>query len=454
MKYDDAEYCFLNFETDLENEAGGTHTGMYLAWAALRGLLDEGFDEATLAPLRARQITGSSLYFDRCDGKLTDDDFNDQGNAFTASYYGEHFVADYQRVFESVMPNAGATTDDFCSVPDTWENFDRLAPVLDQRFAQWQQAPSASSAPPATPAPTARAPLALLEDPAEAVDKIRARAEGGDDSAWFDLGVEYVTGERVPHDMAKAADAFTRGAERGVPECQYNLGVCLQRGDGRAKDAARALHWFSQAANHGHGEGTYMLGLAYRGGLGVPQDLLAANALMLLAQSRGSEAARKEGITAGTLLESTVLLDQIRQPGQLLPTLARRRNATSAVGASRSSGAVRPDSASSDRHRDASHADAGGVGGAAVVALLVGALGFILLLLASSFVKGTALQGLAVGLGAVAAFGAFRCSQGLGKSGAVSALLAVLAFVPVLGSFVCLALVLQIHRWSKSRPSA
>ena len=453
MKYDDAEYCFLNFETDLENEAGGTHTGMYLAWAALRGLLDEGFHEATLAPLRARQITGSSLYFDRCDGKLMDDDFNDEGNAFTASYYGEHFVADYQRVFEKMMPNAGATTDDFCSVPDTWENFDRLAPLLDQRYAQWQQAQAAPAATPPAPVPPAspaRAPLAILEDPAEAVEKIRVRAEGGDDAAWFDLGVEYVTGERVPHDMAKAADAFTRGAERGVPECQYNLGVCLQRGDGRAKDAARALHWFSQAANNGHGEGTYMLGLAYRGGLGVPQDLLAANALMLLAQSRGSDAARKEGITAGTLLESTVLLDQIRQPGQLLPTLARRRSATSAVGASRSSGAVRAASASSDRHRDASHADTGRVGGAAVVALLVGAVGFILLLLASSFVKGTALQGLAVLLGAVAAFGAYRCSQGLGKPVVVSAVWAVLAFVPVLGSFVCLALVLQIYREYKS----
>jgi len=43
MKYDDAEFCFLNFETELANEKGGTHTGMYLAWAAQRGLLGESF---------------------------------------------------------------------------------------------------------------------------------------------------------------------------------------------------------------------------------------------------------------------------------------------------------------------------------------------------------------------------------------------------------------------------
>ncbi|MBW8369042.1 MAG: sel1 repeat family protein [Arenimonas sp.] len=422
MKYDDAEYCFLNFETDLPNEAGGTHAGMYLAWAALKGLLDPGFDEATLAPLRARQITGSQLFFDKCDGKLLDDDLSDVGDAFTASYYASHFHADYQQVFRGDMPDGGETTDGFCGVPDTWENFDRLAPVLDERFEHWRRARLAAVAPP--PAAPALAPRALPEDPADAVHKVRARAQGGDDGAWFDLGVEYITGQRVPQDMAKAADAFTRGAERGDVECQFNLGVCFQHGDGRPQDAARALHWFSQAANGGHGEATFQLGQAYRNGSGVPQDLLAANALMLLAQSRGSADARKAGITAGTLLDATLLLDQIRQPHQLLPTLAQRRGSAAAPG----------------------RAGEGRVGGAPVIALLVGAGSFILLLLATSFAKGTALQALALLLGAVSAFGAYRCSLGLGKSGPVAMLLGVLAFVPVLGSFVCLGLLLQIYR--------
>ena len=86
------------------------------------------------------------------------------------------------------------------------------------------------------------------------------------------------------------------------------------------------------------------------------------------------------------------------------------------------------------------------MGGAAVIALLVGAVSFIVLLLATSFVQGAALQALAVVLGAAAAFGAYRCSRGLGRSGPVAALLAVLAFVPLLGSLVCVALVLQIYR--------
>lgn len=464
MKYDDAETCFLNFETDLENEAGGTHTGMYLAWAAFNGLLDEGFDEAVLAPLRARQSTGRQLYFDQCDGKLTDEDFNDRGNAFTASYYEASFLADYQRVFADQMPNGGETTDDFCSVPDTWENFDRLVPVLDQRFAQWQQAQASASTPAmaaagasAPPAASASVvpPLALAEDPAEEVARLRARAKGGDRDAWFELGVEYLTGQRVPKDMAAAADAFTRGAERGAVECQFNLGVCFQHGDGRPRDAAKALHWFSQAANGGHAAGLFQLAMAYRTGNGVPQDPVAANALMLLAQANGSDEARQAGITAGTLAESTVLLDKIRQPGQLLLTLSRRRTgAVATVGARPTGlphGAARTTGTGPAVTVEIGRAGEGRVGGPAVVALLVGAASFILLLLASSFAKGTALQLLAVLLGAVAAFGAYRCSLGLGKSTGAAALLAVLAFVPVLGSFVCLALVLQIYRQRGSR---
>ena len=454
MKYDDAEYCFLNFETDrLPNEAGGTHMGMYLAWAASKGLLDWDFDEQTLAPLLAREVTGSQLFFDRCDGKLTDDDLSDVGNAFTARYYEAHFVADYPRVFADQIPNGGETTDDFCSVPDTWENYDRLAPVLDERFAQWRQAqapaaapPSAAPAAPAVAPPVAAPTLAILEDPAEAVEKIRARAEGGDNDAWFELGVEYITGERVPRDTTQAADAFTRGADRGETSCQFNLGVCFQHGDGRPKDAAKALHWFSQAANGGHADGLFQLAMAYRIGSGVPQDLVAANAMMLLAQSRGSADARREGITAGTLLESTQLLDQIRQPGQLLLVMARRRQGSGAPGSTATPAAPRPASIAAAPAVDDGDAGNGRVGGAAVIALLVGALGFILLLLATYIAHGTALQALAVALGAVAAFGAFKCSLGLGKSTGMAALLAVLAFVPVLGSFVCLALVLQIYR--------
>jgi hypothetical protein len=184
MKYDDAEYCFLNFETELANEAGGTHTGMYLAWAAQRGLLGDAFArpdaQKKVASLLAREITGRDLYFDRCDGKLTSDDLSAQGNAFTAWYYEKQFVLDFERVFREQIPDTGHATDDFCSVPDTWANCDRLARALDHRFSQWNAgrnapagggvakppgaAPAASATAPSTPN-SARPQLALVEVP-------------------------------------------------------------------------------------------------------------------------------------------------------------------------------------------------------------------------------------------------------------------------------------------------
>eukprot|EP01031_Cornospumella_fuschlensis_P005790 gene5790-7188_t len=104
MKYDDSEYYFLNFETDLDNHAANTHSGMYLAWAILSGLGRDDDELANWAPdvarLKARETTGAHLLSDLCDGKLMDSEFNAEGNAFTADYYEKDFHHDYARVFD------------------------------------------------------------------------------------------------------------------------------------------------------------------------------------------------------------------------------------------------------------------------------------------------------------------------------------------------------------------
>jgi hypothetical protein len=86
MKYDDAEFYFLNFETDLPQKAGGTHIGFYLAWLLLKGHADDELADS-VEVLRTRRATGCDVLFDRCDGKLIDDDLDEEGNGFTAAYY-------------------------------------------------------------------------------------------------------------------------------------------------------------------------------------------------------------------------------------------------------------------------------------------------------------------------------------------------------------------------------
>ena len=85
MVIDDAEQYFLNFEHDTPNEAGGTHIGLFLGWAMIRGLASE--EMATRLPaLLAREVTGRDLLFQHCDGKLMASDLGERGGAFAESY--------------------------------------------------------------------------------------------------------------------------------------------------------------------------------------------------------------------------------------------------------------------------------------------------------------------------------------------------------------------------------
>ncbi len=140
MKYDDAEYFFLNFENDdLPNEAGATHIGMFMAWLILHDLISEDIQEdaaEAIAQVKAREMTGKDFVVDICDCKLLDDELSEEGNEFAAWYYETLYFQDYCQVFEITGDTAVA----FCSVEDHWQNFDKLAPVLDKRFDEWKLA--------------------------------------------------------------------------------------------------------------------------------------------------------------------------------------------------------------------------------------------------------------------------------------------------------------------------
>jgi hypothetical protein len=140
MKYDDAEIYFMHFENDdLPNEAGATHIGMFMAWAIIHNLVSEDFQEEAaeeIEKVKSREITGRDLVVDVCDCKLLDEELNEEGNEFATWYYETKYIKDYYQVFEIT----GDTTVKFCSVEDKWENFDKLAPVLDKRFDEWKKA--------------------------------------------------------------------------------------------------------------------------------------------------------------------------------------------------------------------------------------------------------------------------------------------------------------------------
>ena len=72
---------------------------------------------------------------ERCDGKFIEDDVNDEGNSFAQAYFdfqNGQYLADYQATLAQDVSNLYYVTDD-------WENFDRLKPILDKRFAEWKK---------------------------------------------------------------------------------------------------------------------------------------------------------------------------------------------------------------------------------------------------------------------------------------------------------------------------
>lgn len=132
MKYDDASWHYNGeFPSDLPEEAGATHAGMFLAWAILSGLAD---DELDAEPVTSRSTTPGAYFLQQCDGKLIDEDLNNEGNAFALAYLdleqGSYF-ADYESQLGSGLPT-------LYHVPDTWETYERLKPLLDQRLMEWR----------------------------------------------------------------------------------------------------------------------------------------------------------------------------------------------------------------------------------------------------------------------------------------------------------------------------
>ncbi len=148
MKYDDASWHYGgDFPDDLPIEAAGTHIGMFLSWCLLNGLggaLHEQDGSQFFDQLIKREITPGRHFLSACDEKLCDEDLNDEGNAFAQAYYAssnDRYLTDYSR-------SLGQGLLSFYHVPDSWESYDRLAPVITRVFEEWRSGNSRYSTAP------------------------------------------------------------------------------------------------------------------------------------------------------------------------------------------------------------------------------------------------------------------------------------------------------------------
>lgn len=119
MKYDDASWhSGGEFPEGSPPEYGGTHIGMLLKWCLLKGWAGELHLQDSNEDLKAvinGAMTGTEFLFRNCDGKFTDEDLNDEGNAFVGTYYGENgpYLADFAEEFGGQMYIASENEHDF-----------------------------------------------------------------------------------------------------------------------------------------------------------------------------------------------------------------------------------------------------------------------------------------------------------------------------------------------------
>jgi hypothetical protein len=153
MAYDRIDWHYGGeYPDDLPKKNGGTHIGMFLAWAFDRGMVGENHrDDSSkeLEQLTRREITGLDFFIKVCDGKFWESDLDERGNAFAIDYYFDtdsafaqqygSYLEDYCNVFNQYAAEHGFEYPSVYHVENTWENFERLKPVLDERFAQWQR---------------------------------------------------------------------------------------------------------------------------------------------------------------------------------------------------------------------------------------------------------------------------------------------------------------------------
>jgi hypothetical protein len=156
MKFDDAEYYFLDFESDLPNEAGGIPMGMYLAWMAGRQLLSAGL-AGKLALRQGREESWTERLFDLCDGKLMSDDFNEVGEAFTRHYY-----TGYARDYIACLGITDDSADGVCRVPESPENLAKVSQLLDRRWIEWRVEETTRAPAPKPTRPTVASVIADL----------------------------------------------------------------------------------------------------------------------------------------------------------------------------------------------------------------------------------------------------------------------------------------------------
>lgn len=140
MSYDRIEWHSKGegFPKKATPEDGGTHIGMFLTWIIqndLIGKLYKKTSQESIDKVKTREMTGRDFLIEECDGRFYNEVLNNEGNEFVKYYYdddnaNENYSGDYAKVFDEY--------DNVYDVENSWENYDKIKPIIEMRYQEWK----------------------------------------------------------------------------------------------------------------------------------------------------------------------------------------------------------------------------------------------------------------------------------------------------------------------------
>lgn len=126
----------------------------------------------------------------------------------------------------------------------------------------------------------------------EAIQLVRASADGGLAAAQYRLAKLYETGEGVVEDPVMARSLTERAARGGNRIAMHDLALYYAEGRGGVEtDLVTAAKWFEKAAERGVVDSQFNLGVLYESGQGLPQNLSDAYVWYSIASQQGDQLA-------------------------------------------------------------------------------------------------------------------------------------------------------------------
>lgn len=151
-KYDDASWHYGgDFPEGIPEKNSATHSGMFVNWCINNNLHSDELKENCkneIESLKKREITGADFVINTLDGKFSEYDLNDLGNAFAKDYYVDEtdftdqfssFATDYINIFDSLAEESDFEYETFYHIEDTYENYDLMKQIIDHRFLEWKE---------------------------------------------------------------------------------------------------------------------------------------------------------------------------------------------------------------------------------------------------------------------------------------------------------------------------